>query len=517
MTPPESSPPLRPVRIGEFVADPGLNLLTGPRGAVPLEPKIMEVLLQLAARPGETIAQEELLAVVWEGKFVVDAVVTRAISELRRAFADDAKAPRYIQTVARRGYRLIATTSPPPTVAPSFPITLIDTTPARAAGTPPEAPPPGAAAPAPAGPALGPRRRWREILVGLLLLVLAAAIGLRWVNLHARAAAPTGDVATGPTAVPPEAFRLYAQAQKALAGGSCVAHQAIADLERAIELAPTFAEAWEQLGWAKYNLVSSCGESGSAYPEALRAADRALELAPASTQALALKIAVLTETGEAEKAWELAAPRIGASAQIAFLAAYAATYRGDLERARALIEEVANRDATFFGREGWTPNALLYLGEPERFLTLLPEGSTPLARFYRGYALWRSGRPGEAAQELGPAFRERPSDPFARLAEALVAVIEGRSDDARLLLGQLALQRTRLAASDGEQSFRVAELLAAAGDRERALVEAERALGQGFFCSRCFSDAPAFAAFAGEARFAALVEGARRREARAAR
>jgi len=516
MSPSPSPTPRQPLQIGEFLADPGLNVVVGPQGPVALEPKILEVLLCLAARPGETVAPEELLATVWEGKFVVDAVVTRAISELRRAFGDDPKAPRYIQTVARRGYRLIAPVAPVAPIAPIPPLAdAAPDTPGRTLVPSPAATASVAGEPRQIGPtepaqATAPPARPRALLWSLLLLVLAMALALRWANLQASPASPASGVA----AVPPEAFRLYAQAQKALAGGSCVAHQAIADLERAIELAPTFAEAWEQLGWAKYNLVSSCGESGTAYPEALRAADRALELAPASTQALALKIAVLTETGEAEKAWELAAPRIGASPQIAFLAAYAATYAGRLERAQALIEEVARRDATFFGREGWTPNALLYLGDPARFLALLPSGSTPLARFYRGYAYWRDGRAQAAAQELAPAFRERPSDPFARLAEALVAILEGRAEDARLLLGQLALQRSRLAATDGEQTFRVAELLAAAGDRERALAEAERAVAQGFFCSRCLAGVPAFAALAGDPRFSALLATASRREGR---
>ncbi|MEO8275148.1 MAG: winged helix-turn-helix domain-containing protein [Thermoanaerobaculia bacterium] len=491
-----------PLRIGEFVVDPGLNSLTGPGGVSVLETKIMEVLLCLARRQGETVSQEELLAAVWEGKFVVEAVVTRAISELRKAFGDDSKAPRYIQTVARRGYRLIAE------------VASVEAPGRLQSAIPPKVP---LAAPAVVQATAGPggqlagmrsaRGRW-TLLAGLLVVAGAAAVaGLFWT---ARSPVPPG------VDTPPEAFRLYAQAQKALAGGSCVAHQAIVDLERALALAPTFAPAWEQYGWAKYNLVSSCGESGAAYGDALRAAERALELAPASTQALALKIAVLAETGRAEEAWELGAPRVGESPQIAFLAAYAATYGGALERARGLIEEVARRDAGFFAREGWTPNALLYLATPDdvaRFLTLLPEGATPLVRFYRGYALWRSGRPAEAAQELGPAFLERPTDPFARLAEALVAEIEGRNDDARLLLGQLALQRTRLAASDGELTFRVAELLAGAGDSERSLVEAERALGQGFFCSRCFATAPAFAGVSHEPRFAAIVGRAKRREA----
>jgi DNA-binding winged helix-turn-helix (wHTH) protein len=505
MNPNVSLRPLRSVRIGEFIAEPGLNRLVvvgesgGSGRTVALEPKVLEVLMVLASRHGETVGQEELLATVWEGKFVVDAVVTRAISELRRALGDDPKAPRYIQTVARRGYRLIAP------VAPLAPIAeMADPTAEVAAPLPPPAAPLSPAAPVP-GQASGPANpRRRELLLALLLLALAGAAFLRWANLR-----PSAGRAAG---VPPEAFRLYAQAQKALAGGSCVARQAVADLERAIELAPAFAAAWEQLGWAKYNLVSSCGESGAAYGEAIRAAERALELEPASTQALALEIAVLTETGRPEEAWAIAERSAAASPQLVFLGGYAATYAGALELACERIEEVARRDATFFAREGWTPNALLYLGEHERFLALVPESSTPLLRFYRGYAFWRSGRRGDAARELGPAFREQPSDPFARLAEALVAEIEGRDADARLLLGQLALQRTRLAASDGELTFRIAELLAAAGDPLAALSEAERALTQGFFCSRCFVTAPAFAGLGEEPRFVALLSRARARE-----
>jgi DNA-binding winged helix-turn-helix (wHTH) protein len=466
-----------PLRIGDFIADPGLDTLTGGGASLHLEPKVMEVLLHLARRSGETVSQEALLAEVWEGKFVVDAVVTRAISELRKAMGDDPKAPRYIQTVARRGYRLIADVRPVDAAPHSSP-----------------APPTAASSAESGAPAVGhvtaPAGRRREMLLAILLLVVAAVAALRWSAISEETAR------VGGVAVPPEAYRLYTRAQAALAGGSCVAHQAIDDLERALALAPTFAEAWEQLGWARYNLVSSCGESGAAYTEALRAADRALELKPASGQALALKVAILAETGRAAEGYELARPRAGESPRIAFLAAYALTYEGELDGARELVEEVARRDPGFFAREGWTPNALLYLGDEARFLELVPEPATPLLRFYRGYAHWRAGRSPAAAAELVPAFRERPSDPFARLAEALVAVIEGRAADARLLLGQLALQRTRLAASDGELTFRVAELLAAAGDRDAAAAEAERAVAQGFRCAPCFAGVPAFAALA---------------------
>src|SRR5262249_45407299 len=73
-----------------------------------LEPKVMEVLMCLAHHPGELVPKEHLLHTVWPDTFVTDDVLTRSISELRRVFEDDAKDSRFIQTIPRRGYRLVA-------------------------------------------------------------------------------------------------------------------------------------------------------------------------------------------------------------------------------------------------------------------------------------------------------------------------------------------------------------------------------------------------------------------------
>ena len=72
----------------------------------------MQVLEVLAERPGEVIAREDLVARVWSGVFVTDDVLHRAIRELRRAFGDDTSEPRYIETIRKRGYRLIAPVAP---------------------------------------------------------------------------------------------------------------------------------------------------------------------------------------------------------------------------------------------------------------------------------------------------------------------------------------------------------------------------------------------------------------------
>jgi dipeptidyl aminopeptidase/acylaminoacyl peptidase len=54
------------------------------------------------------VTKERLLQTVWADTFVGDEVLARAISELRRVLGDDPKAPRFIQTIPKGGYRLIA-------------------------------------------------------------------------------------------------------------------------------------------------------------------------------------------------------------------------------------------------------------------------------------------------------------------------------------------------------------------------------------------------------------------------
>src|SRR6185436_15086301 len=94
---------------GEFHhVEPSLNSVTGPAGIIRLEPKIMQVLVCLAAQAGQVVPKERLMRTVWPDTFVGDDVLTRSISELRRVFGDDVKEARFIQTIPKSGYRLIA-------------------------------------------------------------------------------------------------------------------------------------------------------------------------------------------------------------------------------------------------------------------------------------------------------------------------------------------------------------------------------------------------------------------------
>lgn len=99
-------------RIGRRLVQPELNTIVHSGKATRVEPKVMEVLVYLARRPGEVVGRETLIRDLWGDTFVTDAALTRCIAELRKVFDDDVRQPRVIQTIAKSGYRLIAPVEP---------------------------------------------------------------------------------------------------------------------------------------------------------------------------------------------------------------------------------------------------------------------------------------------------------------------------------------------------------------------------------------------------------------------
>src|SRR5262245_49016522 len=94
--------------IGDWRVDPSLRTISGVTGEFHLEPKHMQVLVLLAEHAGQVVSKERIIQTVWAGTFVGDEVLSKAIFELRRAVDDDPKAPRFIQTIPKAGYRLVA-------------------------------------------------------------------------------------------------------------------------------------------------------------------------------------------------------------------------------------------------------------------------------------------------------------------------------------------------------------------------------------------------------------------------
>lgn len=98
----------REFRLHDFLIQPQTNRIVRGEEIIQVEPKVMHVLAFLANRSGEVVTREQLLVNVWSDAVVGEEVLTRSISELRRIFDDDAKQPRFVETIRKVGYRLIA-------------------------------------------------------------------------------------------------------------------------------------------------------------------------------------------------------------------------------------------------------------------------------------------------------------------------------------------------------------------------------------------------------------------------
>jgi len=119
-----SNPPPRLIRFGIFEADLRAGELRKGGSRIRLQEQPFQILVMLLERPGQIITREELRSRLWPGDTFVDFEhgVNSAVARLRDALGDSADSPHYIETLPRRGYRLIVTvegaTPPTPPTAP---------------------------------------------------------------------------------------------------------------------------------------------------------------------------------------------------------------------------------------------------------------------------------------------------------------------------------------------------------------------------------------------------------------
>jgi DNA-binding winged helix-turn-helix (wHTH) protein len=111
-------------RLGPWEVRPLTWEIRGADETLRLEPKVMEVLLVLARQSGEVVERDDLLRLVWASRGAVsDEPLTRCISLLRRALNDSRRTPAYIQTIPKRGYRLLVSVTTLATAEPRCPHT----------------------------------------------------------------------------------------------------------------------------------------------------------------------------------------------------------------------------------------------------------------------------------------------------------------------------------------------------------------------------------------------------------
>lgn len=98
------------LRFGGFQLDPTQGLRRGNE-EVRVTPKSLSVLLLLVERAGEIVTKDEIFRAVWRDTAVSDSALTSCIQELRHVLQDDARIPRFVETLHRRGYRFVARVS----------------------------------------------------------------------------------------------------------------------------------------------------------------------------------------------------------------------------------------------------------------------------------------------------------------------------------------------------------------------------------------------------------------------
>jgi len=112
---------MRGFEFGPWQVIPDRGLIRDGEDEHHIEPLVMDVFVVLASYGGEVVTKDQLIAEVWDGRPQTDDVITRCISALRKGLGDDAKNPRYVETVQRRGYRVMMPVTQPDQ-APLMPV-----------------------------------------------------------------------------------------------------------------------------------------------------------------------------------------------------------------------------------------------------------------------------------------------------------------------------------------------------------------------------------------------------------
>ena len=306
-------------RFGPFRLDPLSYRCFCEDAPLPLAPRALDLLLLLVARSGMLVSKDEIMQALWPDVAVTDNALTQVISDLRQALGDDASAPRFIQTVARRGYRFVA----PVDVVPS--------------GT--DGSDPAAATPMPAAPAVeraGVRETssleaHRAFTEGRLAVERmdagrvpeAIALFESAVALDPRYALPYVGLAHA-------RFWLYEATRARNRPDAATLAGAIADAHHAIDLDPDLAEAHAALAL----MFLSAGRGA----EALAAGRRAVALEPGNWRNHC-RLAVVAWGGERISAFERVLGLYPDFAYAYYGLAMVHVARGDLSAAEQLLRQ----------------------------------------------------------------------------------------------------------------------------------------------------------------------------------
>lgn len=95
------------IQLGDFTIDEKQSQLLHQGDVVAIEPKLFDLLLLFISKPNAIITRQEILETLWPNSLITDNAINKQVANLRKVLGDSAKSPRYLETVPKRGYRLI--------------------------------------------------------------------------------------------------------------------------------------------------------------------------------------------------------------------------------------------------------------------------------------------------------------------------------------------------------------------------------------------------------------------------
>jgi DNA-binding winged helix-turn-helix (wHTH) protein/Tfp pilus assembly protein PilF len=446
-------------RFSVFEADAASGELFRAGRAVRLAPQPFQALVLFLERAGDVVSREELKRALWhEATFVeFDQGVNFVVSRIRMALGDDARAPRFLETLPRRGYRFIAAVERIEDPVRSPP----SATTARAAPVTP-------AMPGTPGPLARRLARAAVVLLGLL------------------ASDGTGRVRH---LVPAPARAAFERGQGLAGEGR--RRQSLVEFRRAVEIDPSFAEAHFAIG-SVYTSLAEAGELAAteAFPIARAEAERALALEDVADSHLVLGTALFFYDWDRERArreFERAIA-LEPAANVPWMA-YARLLSAGGEH-EAALRAIAHAEALgpscdlAVHEAGWVHYRARGYVEAirkfERAATLGPPRSTDgvswrkLNRFRIFMAHLLMGATAAAAEDAHEVVRL--SDPGPEVLARFLALGDREANE-RLMRGSLRLLE-RAAEKEYVSPVRFAELHAALGEEEQALRWLSRAAAE---------------------------------------
>lgn len=452
------------------------GLVVHPDGSeARLEPKAAELLDYLVARADRPVGRDELLREVWQGKFVTDDVVTVSIYAIRQALGDQSRAPRFVETLHRRGYRWIAPVEPAD---------------AAASGEAANRQPPASRLPA----ALA------ALMLALVAGWLAWAAGTRQRTAHRATIARTAELTRA------HARGMFYSERRGLED----AEKAVREFESALAIDSSFAETHAALAEAIVFRAEAGGDSSPASRQRARAeAEAALRLAPelAAVQEAVGTVAFAFDRDfeRAEAALRHAIAIEPSLPQARRRLAYLLAVQGRFEEACAEARTAAEHSPASSSAQADLAWILLVSGQPEAAVTnfraaLELEPSNFAAQTSLAFALDLADRDDEAYASWRASLEQLDYDP-----EALAAFDEVYANGG--LEAVYRAWRARLGSDPQPRVgyFTLAFFDALIGETERMFAELESSLATREAFSPWLGVHPAFAPYRRDPRFAELL------------